>query len=128
GDNEVASRLTGVNARGVKVLVYSFCGACAGLAALVTVGDVGRVEPDRLGQLLELDAITAVVVGGTVLTGGRFTLTGSLIGALLIQTLTVTLIRQGMPSEVAPVPKALVIIFVCLLQSPRLREQLAAFL
>ncbi len=126
GDNEVASRLSGVNARGIKLVVYMFCAVCAALAALVAIGDVGRVEPDRLGQMLELDAITAVVVGGTVLTGGRFSLVGSIIGALLIQTLTVTLIRQGMPSDVAPVPKALVIIIVCLLQSPKLRAQLAA--
>ena len=126
GDNEVASRIAGVNARGIKFGVYVFSALCAALAALVTVGDVGRVEPDRLGQMLELDAITAVVVGGTVLTGGRFSLSGSLVGALLIQTLTITLIRQGMPSDVAPVPKALVIITVCLLQSPRWREKLSA--
>lgn len=126
GDNESASRLSGVNARGIKLLVYIFCALCAALASLVTIGDVGRVEPDSLGQMLELDAITAVVVGGTVLTGGRFTLAGSLIGAVLIQTLTITLIRQGMPSDVAPVPKALVIIVVCLLQSPRMRAQLGS--
>ena len=124
GDNETASRLSGVNARGIKLLAYIFCALCAAFASLVTVGDVGRVEPDSLGQMLELDAITAVVVGGTVLTGGRFSLAGSLIGALLIQTLTITFIRQGMPSGVAPVPKALVIIVVCLLQSPRMRAQL----
>jgi simple sugar transport system permease protein len=128
GDNEAASRLSGVNARGIKLFVYMFCAGCAALAALVAIGDVGLVEPDRLGQMLELDAITAVVVGGTALTGGRFSLVGSIIGALLIQTLTTTLIRQGMPSGVAPVPKALVIIVVCLLQSPRLRGQLAALL
>jgi len=127
GDNENASRMSGVNARGIKLFAYVFCALCAALAGLVTVGDVGRVEPHRLGQMLELDAITAVVVGGTVLTGGRFSLVGSIVGALLIQTLTVTLIRQGMPSDVAPVPKALVIIAVCLLQSPRLRAQLAAW-
>ena len=125
GDNETASRLSGVNARGIKLLTYIFCALCAALAALVSIGDVGRVEPDRLGQMIELDAITAVVVGGTVLTGGRFTLAGSLVGALLIQTLTMTLIRQGMPSDVAPVPKALVILVVCLLQSAKLRAQLA---
>jgi ribose/xylose/arabinose/galactoside ABC-type transport system permease subunit len=124
GDNETASRFAGVHDRAVKFGVYIFSALCAALAALVTVGDVGRVEPDRLGQMLELDAITAVVVGGTALTGGRFTLAGSLIGALLVQTLTVTLIRQGMPSDVAPVPKAMVIIIVCLLQSPKLRAQL----
>jgi len=126
GDNEAASRLSGVPTRAIKLFTYVACAVGAALAALVAMGDVGRVEPDRLGQMLELDAITAVVVGGTVLTGGRFSLLGSVIGALLIQTLTVTLIRQGMPSEVAPVPKALVIIVVCLLQSPRLRAQLAA--
>lgn len=125
GDNETASRLSGINARGIKLLVYVFSAMCAAVAALVYIGDVGRVEPDQLGQLLELDAITAVVVGGTVLTGGRFTLLGSLIGALLIQTLTTVLIRAGMPSNVAPVPKALVIITVCLMQSPKLRGQLA---
>jgi ribose/xylose/arabinose/galactoside ABC-type transport system permease subunit len=124
GDNETASRFAGVDTRTVKFGAYIFCAMCAALAALVSIGDVGRVEPDRLGQMLELDAITAVVVGGTALTGGRFTLVGSLIGAVLVQTLTVTLIRQGMPSDVAPVPKALVIIIVCLLQSPKLRAQI----
>ena len=128
GDNETASHFAGVNGRAVKFACYLFCAACAALAALVAIGDVGRVEPDRLGQMLELDAITAVVVGGTALTGGRFTLMGSLIGALLVQTLTVTLIRQGMPSDVAPGPKALVIIIVSLLQSPKLRAQFAAFM
>jgi len=123
GDNEVASRYAGVHGRGVKFSAYIFCSLCAAMASLVTIGDVGRVEPDSLGQMLELDAITAVVVGGTALTGGRFTLMGSLIGALLVQTLTITLIRQGMPSDVSPAPKALVIILVCLLQSPKLRGQ-----
>ncbi len=124
GDNATASRFAGINARVIQLTVYVFSALCAGLAALVTIGDVGRVEPDRLGQLLELDAITAVVVGGTVLTGGRFSLVGSIIGAVLIQTLTTTLIRQGMPSDIAPVPKALVILAVCLMQSDRLRARL----
>ena len=126
GDNGPAARLAGVPAQTVRVTAYVFASLCAALAALVAVGDVGRVEPDRLGQMLELDAITAVVVGGTVLTGGRFSLAGSLVGALLIQTLTVTLIRQGLPSEVATVPKALVMLAVCLLQSPRLRARFSA--
>lgn len=128
GDNEKASWLAGLPTRTIKLSVYIFSAICAALAALVAIGDVGRVEPDRLGQMLELDAITAVVVGGTALTGGRFSLAGSWIGALLVQTLTVTLIRQKMPSDVAPVPKALVILIVCLMQSPKLRAQLASFL
>lgn len=125
GGNETASRLCGINARTVKLLAYAFSGTCAALAGLISVGDVGRIEPDRLGNMLELDAITAVVVGGTALTGGRFTLVGSIIGAILIQALTVTLTRFGMPSDVAPVPKAVVIVAVCLFQSPTLRARVA---
>jgi ribose/xylose/arabinose/galactoside ABC-type transport system permease subunit len=124
GDNPTASRFSGLKARRIQLLVYTFSAICAAGAALVTIGEVGRVEPDRLGQLLELDAITAVVVGGTVLTGGRFSLLGSIVGAILIQTLSTTLIRQGMPSDIAPVPKALVILAVCLLQSESWRRKL----
>jgi galactofuranose transport system permease protein len=127
GENETASRFSGVNARLIKCGVYMVSGLCAAAAALISIADVGRVEPDRLGQLLELDAITAVVVGGTVLTGGRFTLVGSMIGAVLIQALTLTLIRQGMSSELAPVPKALVIVGVCLLQSEKFRKQVQSW-
>ena len=70
---------------------------------------------------MELDAIFAVVVGGTALTGGRFLLLGSFIGALLLQTLTQTMYYAGVPPAVAPVPKALLILAVCLLQSDRTR-------
>jgi simple sugar transport system permease protein len=73
---------------------------------------------------MELDAIFAVVVGGTALTGGRFTLIGSIIGALLIQTLTTTMYNLGVAPAVAPVPKALVIIAVCLMQYAAFRRHL----
>ena len=73
---------------------------------------------------MELDAIFAVVVGGTALTGGRFWLMGSLIGALLLQTLTTTLYNLGVAPAVATVPKALLIIVVCLMQSDKTRRWL----
>jgi ribose/xylose/arabinose/galactoside ABC-type transport system permease subunit len=73
----------------------------------------------RTGENMELDAIFAVVVGGTALTGGRFTLLGTAIGALLIQTLTTSMYNFGVPPAVAPVAKALLIIAVSLLQSDR---------
>jgi galactofuranose transport system permease protein len=72
--------------------------------------------------MMELDAIFAVVVGGTALTGGRFTLAGSVVGALLIQTLTQTMFYLGVPPPIAPVPKAIIVLAVCLLQSARFRE------
>ena len=68
---------------------------------------------------MELDAIFAVVVGGTALTGGRFAILGTAVGALLIQTLTTTMYNLGVPPAVAPVPKALLIIGVSLLQSEK---------
>jgi simple sugar transport system permease protein len=79
-----------------------------------------------MGEMMELDAIFAVVVGGTALTGGRFTLIGSIIGAVLLQTLTVTMYNFGVPPSIAPVPKAIVIISVCLLQSEEFRRRCKA--
>jgi simple sugar transport system permease protein len=70
---------------------------------------------------MELDAIFAVVVGGTALTGGRFLLLGSFVGALLLQTLSTTMYFIGVPPAVATVPKALLILLVCVLQSERSR-------
>ena len=75
----------------------------------------------RLGTA-ELDAILAVVIGGTALTGGRFYLFGSIVGALLIQTLTTTMYARNVSADIAPVPKALVVIAVCLLQSEQARS------
>jgi galactofuranose transport system permease protein len=127
GDNQRAAHFCGINTRIVKALVYSFSGFCAGLAGLIATSNIKAADSSRVGEMLELDAIFAVVVGGTALTGGRFTLAGSIIGALLIQTLTTTMYNLGVSPAVSPVPKALVIVAVCLLQSPRFREHFVAF-
>jgi simple sugar transport system permease protein len=121
GDNETASRFAGLNARAIKLLVYGFSGVCAGVAGLIATSNIKAADSSRVGDMMELDAIFAVVVGGTALTGGRFTLVGSIIGAILIQTLTMTMYGLGVPPAVAPVPKALVVIAVCLLQSETFR-------
>ena len=122
GDNEIASRFAGLAAARVKVLAYGFCGVCAGLAGVLWAANVGAADANRAGENAELDAIFAVVVGGTALTGGRFHLFGSLLGALLIQTLTVSMYNLGVSPAVAPVPKALLIVGVSLLQSEKLRS------
>jgi len=123
GDNETASRLCGVPTRWVKVLVYAFSGVCAGVAGLIATSNIKAADSSRVGEMMELDAIFAVVVGGTALTGGRFTLAGSMVGALLIQTLTTTMYNLGMPPAIAPVPKAVVVVAACLLQSGKFRER-----
>lgn len=127
GDNETAARFCGINSRLIKALVYAFSGACAGVAGLIATSNIKAADSSRVGEMMELDAIFAVVVGGTALTGGRFTLAGSIIGAVLIQTLTTTMYNLGVSPAVAPVPKAIVIVAVCLLQSSRFREHFAGW-
>ncbi|HVZ66344.1 MAG TPA: ABC transporter permease [Lacunisphaera sp.] len=119
GDNETASRFAGLAAARIKAFAYIFCGGCAGLAGVLAAANIRAADAYRAGENAELDAIFAVVVGGTALSGGRFTVLGSAIGALLIQTLTTTMYNLGVPPAVAPVPKALLIIGVTLLQSEK---------
>jgi simple sugar transport system permease protein len=128
GDNQTASYYAGVNSRTVKFLVYTFSGLCAGLAGLVAASNIKCADANHAGLFLELDAILAVVVGGTSLTGGRFYLAGAIVGALFIQTLTTTMYMSNVSADIAPVPKALAIILVCLLQSPALRTKTAALM
>lgn len=125
GDNEAASRLAGVPDRAVRLIVYGFCSLCAGIAGIIECSYIKAADANNAGQLLELDAILAVVIGGTSLTGGRSLLVGSVIGALLMQTLTKTLYMQDVSADIAPAPKAIVVVLVCLLQSPVVRERLS---
>ncbi len=121
GDNPVASRFAGIATERVKLLVYVFCGLCAGIAGVLATSNIRAADPYRAGENLELDAIFAVVVGGTALSGGRFLLLGSFVGALLLQTLTITMYNVGISPAVATVPKACLILLVCVLQSDRTR-------
>ena len=123
GGNPTASRYAGVNVKLVTFLVYVFSGLCAGLAGLLKTADVQGAAAATMGLYWELDAILAAVIGGTSLTGGRFSLTGAIIGALLIVTLTTT-IQSKVPVEYALVPKAVVVLVVCLLQSEPFRRRL----
>lgn len=126
GDNAAAARMSGVPDRAVKLLAYASCGLCAGLAGLIECSYIRAADANNAGMLLELDAILAVVLGGTALTGGRFSLIGSVLGAMLIQVLTKTLYMQNVSADIAPAPKALVVLVVCLLHSPVLRQRLAS--
>ncbi|MGZ5568676.1 MAG: ABC transporter permease [Limisphaerales bacterium] len=121
GDNELASRCAGLHTRRVKLFVYVVCGFCAGVAGLIPAADIQQADATHAGEWLELDAILATVIGGTALTGGRFSLGGSLLGALLIQTVTTTILTRGVPSQLTLVVKALVVVSVCLLQSDKFR-------
>jgi ribose/xylose/arabinose/galactoside ABC-type transport system permease subunit len=122
GNNRTASRYAGVNVKLVTFLVYVFCGLCAGLGGLLQTADVRGADASQMGIYWELDAILAAVIGGTSLTGGRFSLLGAVLGAVLIVTLT-TSIQSKVPIEYALVYKAVVVLVICLLQSEAFRQK-----
>lgn len=122
GVNPVASRLAGIRARSITFACYAVCGLCAGIAGLIVTSNVKSADGNNAGLLFELDAILAVVLGGTSLSGGKFTLAGSVVGALIIQTLTTTIYSVGVPPEVNLVVKAIVVFLVSILQSQKVRE------
>ncbi|MGS2648190.1 ABC transporter permease subunit [Streptosporangium sp. LJ11] len=123
GGNAEASRLSGIRSRGVLIVTYTFCGLCAGIAGLMISSNVSSADGNNAGLWIELDAILAVVIGGTSLAGGRFSLGGTVLGALIIQTLTTTIYSIGVPPETTLLFKALVVTIVCLLQSPAFRRK-----
>jgi simple sugar transport system permease protein len=125
GNNPVASRYSGINARTVKLATYLVCGFCAGLAGLIATADIKGADANNVGMYLELDAILAVAIGGTSLAGGRYSLVGALIGTLVIQTLTTTILTRGVDPALTLVIKAGVVVGVCLLQSEKFRFMIA---
>lgn len=124
GVNPVAARIAGVRSRPITLSLYAFSGLMAGVAGLIISSNVKSADANNAGQLLELDAILAVTLGGTQLTGGKFSLAGTVLGALIIQTLTSTIYSLGVPPEVNLVFKAALIFVVMLLQSPDFRATL----
>jgi simple sugar transport system permease protein len=125
GGNPEAARVAGVRSATITLCVYTFCSLAAGIAGLIISSNVKSADANNAGQLLELDAILAVTLGGTALTGGRFTLAGTVIGALIIQTLTSMIYSLGVPPEVNLVVKAVLVFAVMLLQSGEFRALVA---
>ncbi len=121
GANSIASRFMGIRERMITLSVYIFSGFCAGLAGLIVCADIKAADANNAGLFLELDAIAAVIIGGTMW-GGRFTVFGSIVGTLIIQSLTTTILTRGVAPEVTLVFKAFVIILVALIQSEKFRQ------
>ena len=117
GGNASASWYAGINEKAVKLFCFVFCGFCAGVAGLIYCSNVKSADANNTGLNVELDAILSAAIGGTSLAGGKFNLAGSLVAALLIQTLTTTIYAFGVPPEVTLVVKALVVVLLCFVQS-----------
>jgi simple sugar transport system permease protein len=125
GINPAASRLAGVRSRGIVWALYGLSGLLAGVAGVLYSSNIMAADANAAGVNIELDAILAVVLGGTSLAGGKFTLAGTVVGVFTIQTLTSTITFLGVPPAVTPVFKAIVVIIVCLSQSTRVRAWLS---
>jgi simple sugar transport system permease protein len=126
GGNAKASRYAGIGVAAVKAVVYVFSGLCAGIAGVILTANIQGSDAGTVGINIELDAILAVVIGGTSMNGGRFRLLGSVLGAILIQTMTTTILTKGVPVQYTQLVKAIVVVAVILLQSPEFRRHVGA--
>jgi ribose/xylose/arabinose/galactoside ABC-type transport system permease subunit len=128
GINFRSSLYSGIDEKKIKLLAYTFCGFCAGLAGLVSSSNIRTSDAHNIGQTIELDAILAVVIGGTVMgVGGRFSLLASLIGAIVIQAITTSMYAFGVPAFALQAVKSVVVIFVILLYSEQARNLIRGF-
>ncbi|HVX80648.1 MAG TPA: ABC transporter permease [Devosiaceae bacterium] len=116
GGNERAAELSGIATARVKLAVYAISGLCSGLAGLIVIAINSSSDANLVGLGMELDAIAAVAVGGTSLSGGRATVVGTLLGALTIQLVRYTLLANGVPDAAAQVIKAAIIALAVWLQ------------
>lgn len=110
GGNRPAAALAGLPVRRVLIGVYVLCGVLAALAGILATARLTASDPSSLGTLMELSAITAVVVGGTPLNGGSIRVLGTVIGALLMQLLRATLVKHDLPDSTAQIAQAAIII------------------
>ena len=119
GGNEAAARLAGVPVSRVKRAVYVISGLLCGLAGLIVIAINSSSDANLVGLNMELSAIAATAVGGTPLTGGRATIVGTLLGALIIQLIGFTLLSKGVPFAVAQVINASIILVAVYIQRQR---------
>jgi galactofuranose transport system permease protein len=121
GINFRSSFFSGIDEKKIKLLVYTFCGFCAGIAGVIASSNIKTSDANNIGLTTELDAILAVVIGGTAMAGGRFSLLASMIGALVMQAITQSMYAVGVPAFALQAIKAVVVLLVILLYSEQVR-------
>lgn len=125
GINANSSRLNGINPKFIKFLTYVLLGVCVAVAGFIRVSRSGSINYSRIAENIEMDAILAVALGGNALSGGKFNIAGSVIGAYVIQFLTTTLYKYEVPSTALPAYKAVVVILLVVLSAPAVRERMS---
>ena len=121
GINENSARLNGLNPKFVKFLTFVILGVCVAVAALIKVSRLSTINYSVIAKDIEMDAILAVALGGNALSGGKFNMTASILGAYVIQFLTTTLYKMNVQSDALPAYKAVVVIILVVLSAPSVR-------
>jgi ribose/xylose/arabinose/galactoside ABC-type transport system permease subunit len=124
GSNAKATDYSGISVKNIKLFVYTFCGFFAAIAGLILSSYTHVVDANNIGLNYELDAILAIVLGGTLMTGGRFSLIGSVLGALIIWMITFTLYIYNVPANALLVGKAVLVLVIIILASDHARRLL----
>jgi simple sugar transport system permease protein len=127
GSNRSSSRFAGIKVQRMIWLAFAISGLMAGIAGILICSEVKAADANNAGLNYELDAILSCVLGGNSLKGGRFSLPGSLIGALLVQALTTTIYMKGVPAQTILVVKATVVILVGIIQTTDYGKLFAKF-
>ena len=122
GINENSARLNGLNPAAIKILSFVILGLCVAVVGLIKVSRVSSINYSVIAKDIEMDAILAVALGGNSLSGGKFNMATSIMGAYIIQFLTQTLYKYKVPSEALPAYKAVVVIVLVIMSAPTVRE------
>ena len=125
GINESSSRLNGLNPAFIKFLSFVILGLCVAVAGLIKVSRLSSINYSVIAKDIEMDAILAVALGGNSLSGGKFNMTASILGAYVIQFLTTTLYKFNVQSDALPAYKAVVVIILVVLSTPVVRDYLS---
>ena len=128
GINENSSRLNGLNPVFIKILSFVILGLCVAVVGLIKVSRISTINYSVIAKDIEMDAILAVALGGNALSGGKFNMTASIIGAYVIQCRTTTLYKFQVRSDALPAYKAVVVIVLVIVSAPVVREKFNAFM
>lgn len=126
GVNDKSSRLNGLNPAWIKFLTFVILGLCVAVAGFIKVSRLSSINYSVIAKDIEMDAILAVALGGNALSGGKFNISASILGAYVIQLLTTTLYKFDVKSDALSAYKAIVVIILVVLSAPIVREKLSA--
>ena len=126
GINESSSKLNGLNPVLIKILSFVILGLCVAVVGLIKVSRLSTINYSVVAKDIEMDAILAVALGGNALSGGKFNMTASILGAYVIQFLTTTLYKFNVQADALPAYKAVVIIMLVVMSAPSVKEKVAS--